>query len=211
MKDRSASSSAPSTAEGRFGQVSGHQRPILPCVRPHLVAQRLSNSLIPVALTIGMSAWCSAALGNTGHRRSCVPRNVQIVAENARVRVYTVGGGESQPKRVFACLMPRGTPVRLGGTKRMWPHAMSDYRLAGTIVAYADRSFGVDSGCTSIIVIDVATRRQLRAIYQVACYSDAHVLRFGEITDLVVSPDGSTAWIGLACDQFHSPHCRAFG
>jgi hypothetical protein len=72
---------------------------------------------------------------------------------------------------------------------------MSDYRLAGTIVAYADRSFGVDSGCTSIIVIDVATRRQLRAIYQVACYSDARVLRFGEITDLVVSPDGSTAWI----------------
>ena len=45
------------------------------------------------------------------------------------------------------------------------------------------------------MVVDVASRRTLLTIPQVACSVDAGIISFGDVTDLVVTYRGSVAWI----------------
>jgi hypothetical protein len=75
-------------------------------------------------------------------------------------------------------------------------HSLGATAIAGTLVAYVDTRGGVDSGSSSIIVVDVATRRVLRSVPGVATYVDAGIIRSEHVRSLaVIAPDGATAWI----------------
>jgi hypothetical protein len=95
----------------------------------------------------------------------------------------------------YACLLGRGTTVALAKPSRYCCNSIGHVTLAGPIVAYTDSFHGVDSGCTSIAVVNVASRRTLLTRTQVACSVDAGFIAFGEVTDLVVTSRGSVAWI----------------
>lgn len=63
------------------------------------------------------------------------------------------------------------------------------------MVAYTYSAMGVDTGETGIASVDVASRRRLLTTPNVAGFTDACVIEFREIKDLVVTDHGSIAWI----------------
>jgi hypothetical protein len=67
--------------------------------------------------------------------------------------------------------------------------------FAGTILAYADYQHGIESGCTGIRVIDLATRRTVLELPEVGCTVDGGFVKTGGVTSLVVNEHGSVAWI----------------
>jgi hypothetical protein len=72
--------------------------------------------------------------------------------------------------------------------------SVGQFVLAGNFVGYIETQFGVDSGSSTLIVVDVASRRR---IHQIAAghYVDAGLLFSEGVTDFVVSNRGSLAWI----------------
>jgi hypothetical protein len=74
---------------------------------------------------------------------------------------------------------------------------LSHIVLTGAFVAHTSTSFGVDSGCTSISIIDVprTTEITLSGLY---CFIDAGFLGAGGVSDLVVSPHGTIGWIAYS-------------
>ena len=74
--------------------------------------------------------------------------------------------------------------------------------LAGAIVAYTDSTHGVDTGSTEIVVRNIASGRTLLIVPGAGSFIDACVIRFQEVTDLVVTRRGSIAWLvrkGAGC------------
>jgi hypothetical protein len=78
---------------------------------------------------------------------------------------------------------------------------------------FTDSTHRVDTGSTSIVVVNVAARRILLTIPGVGDFMDACVISFRDLTDLVVTDRGSVAWIvrkGVNCRtttfEVHSAH-----
>ena len=72
--------------------------------------------------------------------------------------------------------------------------SVGQFVLAGDVVGYIETQFGVDSGTTTLIVVDVASRRRLHEI-AAGSYVDAGFVYSQAVTDFVVSTRGSVAWI----------------
>ncbi len=72
--------------------------------------------------------------------------------------------------------------------------SVGQFVLAGNIVGYIETRHGVDSGATTLIVVEVASRRTLHEI-AAGHYVDAGFVFSEGVTDFVVSNRGSIAWI----------------
>jgi hypothetical protein len=126
-----------------------------------------------------------------------------VIAGNGIVRVYSTEPAKPRfgPKTTEACLVRRGTrmtlvaPRTLSGPGRGLHKSLGEVALSGSIVAYVEGQFGVDSGCNSIVVAEIALRRVLRQLPDVGCTIDAGFIRRERVTDLVVGRAGSVAWI----------------
>jgi hypothetical protein len=156
----------------------------------------LTSSLGAAATVIAFSATQTVA----SHRSDCLPRGAQTIAADHSVRVYTLRQRHAQlPIGSYACLFRTGKTVPLVKSQPGPGHlpfaALTHAALAGTIVAFAAVQHGVDSGCFSITVLDVPTKRTLISIAQAACYVDAGFVKAGRVSDLVVSARGEIAWI----------------
>jgi hypothetical protein len=156
----------------------------------------MTGALLAPALTLALA--CGASAVSTGHGASstsrCAPHGAHTLARSRSVRVYSLGGSGTFAQRTYACSERSGATARLHGQAR-GPDPLSNFALAENVLGYSDYSFGVDSGCTSITVFDVAHRRTLRALAQVACTVDAGFIRLGTVSGLVVTQRGSVAWI----------------
>ncbi len=73
-------------------------------------------------------------------------------------------------------------------------HSVGQFALAGDFVGYIETQHGVDSGTTTLIVVDVASRHKLHEIAG-GHYVDAGFVFSEGVTDFVVSNRGSVAWI----------------
>jgi hypothetical protein len=73
--------------------------------------------------------------------------------------------------------------------------AVEHITLAGVMVAYTSSTHGVDTGSTSIEVLDVADGHVVLKVPQAAGFVDPCVIQFHRITDLLVTVRGSIAWI----------------
>jgi hypothetical protein len=157
-----------------------------PILRGGIARGLLATCLGSAALVV-----CTGAAASRGHRSRCAPAHSQTVAEDRKVRVYSLAGRAG----TYACLLRSDRTVALAEPRRYRPDSIDHVTLAGTIVAYTDSTHGVDAGSTGIAVVNIATRRILLTIPGVGGFVDACFISFRDVTDLVVTNRGSVAWI----------------
>jgi hypothetical protein len=143
-------------------------------------------------IALGLVSACGAAQAPSAR---CSPRGAHTLARDRSVRVYWLASSHGIGRRTYACLQRSGATSALQGTQGGALQSLGNFALAEGTLAYSDYQFGVDSGCTSITVLDVAHRRTLLHLPQVGCTVDAGLIRVGQVSDVVVTPRGSVAWI----------------
>jgi hypothetical protein len=139
-----------------------------------------------------------SAIGRAA-RRPCVPHGSKTIARDRSVRVYSipgyVEGVRQEHAGLYACLLRTAVTVALRPPAQRFPvHLLSNFTVAGTMLAYTDDSHGVDSGCTAIVVLDIASDRRLLRT-EAGCFVDAGFIRLADVLKLLVNEHGSIAWV----------------
>jgi hypothetical protein len=111
-------------------------------------------------------------------------------------RVYQVPeyvkGVQTKRHVIYACVFRSGRTTTLTQPPRVGlRQGLSNFALAGTILAYSDYEHGIDSGCTSIQALDLGTGQGVVSASEVGCTVDAGFIRLGEVTSLVVNESGA--------------------
>lgn len=167
-----------------------------------------------VLSTLAMSAAlvvCTDAAASRGHHSHCAPPHARTIASDRYVRVYSIARKTPRQRHTYACLLRSGSTVALTRRIRNPSESIDHVALAGRIVAYTDSVFGVDTGSTDIVVVNVASRRTLLAIPGVGGYVDACVISFRKVTDLAVTDRGIVAWIVRAGSQCKTATFEVYG
>jgi hypothetical protein len=148
---------------------------------------RGTSILIPILALLSMPGLARAAA-------ACPPRGATTIARDRTVRVYRSGR-----ERPAACLLGHSGHVTLptGGSLHS---SDSSFELAGPIVGYIQTQFGVDSGSSQLIVLDVAKRRLLRSI-DGGSYVDAGLILSEGIASFVLDAHGAIAWISTRSEH----------
>ncbi len=118
-----------------------------------------------------------------------------MLARSAAVRVYeTRPRSAREPRAVLACLSGhRGHMTLLAPTQLNLHTSLSRFELAGHVAAYLETQFGVDSGTTKLVVVDVGARRVLHAI-EAGSYVDAGLVFSEAVIRFLITSRGSVAW-----------------
>jgi hypothetical protein len=132
----------------------------------------------------------SAASGSQG----CPPAGARTIAHDRSVRVYRVG-----PKgAVVACLVGHSGHMTLLAKPAPCCHGLrgsvGSFELAGPVVGYIETQFGVDSGSSRLMLVDLSSHRVLRSI-DGGSYVDAGLILSERIASFVLDSHGSLAWI----------------
>jgi hypothetical protein len=160
-------------------------------------AWQIECALVLVAtLALGMVPTVASAGATPVHRPTCDLRSARVLAQNREVRVYS-REAKRAPEGIYACLRRTGRTVTIArpGRRALRGFAVEHITLAGAMVAYTSSTHGVDTGSTSIEVLDVADGHVVLRVPQAAGFVDACVIQFRRITDLLVTARGSIAWI----------------
>jgi hypothetical protein len=155
-----------------------------------------------VAVAVGLFAYAtgmsSAASTSRAPRHGCPPLGAHVIAQDRVLRVYSTGARSSDAYSVRACRRGASASMTLlsASPQRHFGlhHSVGRFVLAGDFVGYIETQFGVDSGTTTLVVVDVASRRTLHEI-AAGHYVDAGFVFSEGVTDFVVSNRGSVAWI----------------
>ena len=150
--------------------------------------------LVPTVVIAALIA-SSGAIAGPGRRLDCLPPHATTLAKDREILVYSLASPTLNQGGTYACRLGRKTKVTLAKPSRYCCHSIEHVTVVGAIVAYTEGTRGVDSGCAGIVVVDVAHRRTLLTVPDVACYVDAGIISFSRLTDFVLSPHGSAAWI----------------
>lgn len=126
-------------------------------------------------------------------RSACPPAGRRLLMGNGVVRVYSAPGPAPRAP-VEACLVRTGARMTLIRPGLGCCASLGTVALAGSVVAFLESRFGVDSGTDSIGVVDVASRRVLRRLADVGHWVDAGILGSERVGELVVGRNGSVAW-----------------
>jgi hypothetical protein len=156
-------------------------------------APGLLAAIIAVALA---APGCAAAAG-TRHRFPCPPGGSRQVAKGRVVRVYetSTGTGTGRRVRISACVRGGRAPMTLIAPRSRPPGvSLGAVAIAGPLVAYVRTTFGVDSGSSTIVLVDVSSRRVVRSL-AAGSYVDAGIIRREHVRALAVAADGAIAWI----------------
>ncbi len=101
---------------------------------------------------------------------------------------------KASPRAVLACLSGHHGHMTLLAPTRLNQHtSLSRFELAGHVAAYLETQFGVDSGTTKLVVVDVGARRVLHAI-EAGSYVDAGFVFDEALVRFLVTSHGSVAW-----------------
>lgn len=138
----------------------------------------------------------------------CPASGSRVIARGRSVRVYSLRARGFEVVR--ACMAGGPTMTLLGGPPHPGPHhSIGQFRLAGNVLAYLGTTFGVDSGSSTLNVVDVGKRRTLQEI-PVGSYVDAGIISSEAVTELLPTSHGSVAWIarrsGLHVATLYSVH-----
>jgi hypothetical protein len=151
---------------------------------------------VGVALAHGAGTPMTPARGSS--RTSCPPPGGHLIAHDRSVRVYRSGAEQPTAMLVAACLVGRSGHMTLlgppSGCCRGMRRSVAQFKLAGEVLGYVETQFGVDSGTTSLDVVDVASRRVLHSI-AAGHYVDAGLIFSEGVSDFLVTARGSVAWI----------------
>jgi hypothetical protein len=158
-----------------------------------------SRGPLVAVLALGLVATgCASAAAAGHHRAPCPPAGSHQVAKGRLVRVYETSSGVAPNRRVRVSACERGTghaPMTLIAPRSRPPGvSLGAVAIAGTLVAYVETTFGVDSGSSRIVVVDVSARRVLRSL-PAGAYVDAGIIRREHVRALAVAADGAIGWI----------------
>jgi len=144
----------------------------------------------------------------------CTPRGAHVVVVSHDAVVYTVAGvlragplpgSRAQGVAVFGCVIGIWKRVALGTVRRLEKVALN-----GTAVAYASSQVqGIDTSRTDVLVADIRRRHKL---FDVPAGRIAIAPSFVSVDALVVTPDGTVAWIqhgGTAESPGNSVHAAS--
>jgi hypothetical protein len=158
---------------------------------------RLSPGIGVWALTATLLLAATPASADA-KRRTCSKAGSTIAA-SAGARVYSL------PPRngfefVYACRYRTGRRVLLGTRGDCQNQAQVRHvALAGPFVGHSIRSCGIeDEGSSSIAVVDLRTRRTFRSARAVGSPPPGVTEVSSAVSELVLKPNGSVAWIGVA-------------
>jgi hypothetical protein len=162
--------------------------------------------LAPVALALALAPAASPAAASGGAAwgvrttasAACPPAGSRLIARGRVTSVYSPAGqGGQVGTGVWACVRGQAAPLRLLGPPAHGAgvRSLGALAIAGTIVAYVETRSGIDSGTSSIRIVDVASRRLLRTVSGVASYVDAGIIRDDRVRALAVTSEGDFAWI----------------
>jgi hypothetical protein len=157
-----------------------------------LAGLRLLAAAGAAAAVAGGAPATGGALGASGR---CPPRGAHVLGEDGAIGVYEHGGTGLFTSALYGCLKPDGTRVTLARHRGPGLFDVGPVAVAGAWTSFAESVFGIDSGCTSIVVARVQPRPLLRPAREAGCTVDAGIISSARVTDLVVSPRGATAWI----------------
>jgi hypothetical protein len=158
---------------------------------------QIECALVLVAtLALGIVATVASAGAAPAHHPNCDPQGARVLAQNREVRIYR-RKAKHPADGIYACLRRTGRTVTIArpGQRALREFAVEHITLAGAMVAYTSSTHGVDTGSTSIEVLDVADGHVVLTVPQAAGFVDACVIQFRRITDLLVTARGSIAWI----------------
>jgi hypothetical protein len=129
-----------------------------------------------------------------------------VLARGAAIRIYeTRSRSAAQPRSVLACLSGHSGHMTLLAPTRLNLHiSLGRFELAGHVAAYLATQFGVDSGTTKLVVVDVGARRVLRSI-EAGSYVDAGLIFREAVIRYVVTSRGSVAWTVTREDRREAP------
>ena len=146
-----------------------------------------------IAATLAAAAAMSAPA--FGRARSCVGPRARVLARDTSLAVYeTRPRSAGEPRATWACLAGHKGHMTLLAPTRLNAHiSLGRFQLAGRVVAYLATQFGVDSGSTDLVVVDVGARRVLHSI-AVGSYVDAGIISSEAVARFLVTAQGSVAW-----------------
>jgi hypothetical protein len=145
-------------------------------------------------LAVALLAVPGAASFATSTSPGCPAAGAKTIARDGSVRVYRVG----PEGPVVACRMGHSGHMTLLAKPAPCCHGLrgsvGSFQLAGPIVGYIETQFGVDSGSSKLILVDVASRRVLRSI-DGGSYVDAGLILSERIASFALDSHGSLAWV----------------
>jgi hypothetical protein len=162
-------------------------------------------ALVTLAACLGAPP-AALAGGPAVRARSCVPNGARVLARGSAIRIYeTRSRSAAQPRSVLACMSGHSGHMTLLAPTRLNLHiSLGRFELAGHVAAYLATQFGVDSGTTKLVVVDVGARRVLRSI-EAGSYVDAGLIFREAVIRYVVSSRGSVAWTVTREDHREPP------
>lgn len=162
-------------------------------------------ALMTLAACLGAPPGARAGTPGPG-ARGCVPDGARVLARGAALRIYeTRSRSAAQPRSVLACIAGHSGHMTLLAPTRLNLHiSLGRFELAGRVVAYLATQFGIDSGTTKLVVVDVGARRVLRSI-EAGSYVDAGLILREAVIRYLVTSRGSVAWTVAREDHRQPP------
>jgi hypothetical protein len=159
---------------------------------------RRSSAALLATTFACLAALAAAAAARAPERasaRRCFPSGATVLARDRYVWIYrTRARRAGEPAATMACLAGHtGHITLLAPTRLNLRSSLGPFELAGRVAAYLETEFGVDSGTTQLVVVDIGARRVLRST-GVGQYVDAGLIRSDRVVRFVVTPRGSVAW-----------------
>jgi hypothetical protein len=149
----------------------------------------VTASLVAVTALLSLAAVGSASGPPASVQARCLPRGARSLAVDRTARVYSWHGS------VYGCVDATGQLRKLGGASvcNHLDGAVAPVRLAADIVAYGLERCGVDTGSSTVVIVNLVTgiRRGDLAASTLPVGPES----YSSVTSLVLRRDGAAGWI----------------
>jgi hypothetical protein len=152
-------------------------------------AKTFTAALLALAALLAPAAIGAASGPPASVQARCMPRGARSLAASRTARVY------SWHSAVYGCVDATGQLRKLGGAGvcNRPDGAVAPATLAATIVAYGLERCGVDTGSSTVVVLNLSTGIRRAALPAATLPAGAE--SFSSVTSLVLRRDGAVGWI----------------
>lgn len=153
------------------------------------VREVISALLLAVVAVLAVAVSASAGTSSGGGHAACLPRGAHTLAADRVAVAFSWHGS------VWACLAATGERRNLAGAgfcNRAAGRA-APVRLAGRTVAYGLERCGVDTGSSTVMVLDLAAGKRLADL--TAATLPLGPESYVSVVSLVLRADGAVGWI----------------
>jgi hypothetical protein len=153
------------------------------------VAKTFTASLLALTALLAPAAIAVASGPPASVQARCLPLGARSLAASRTARVYSWHGA------VYGCVDATGQLRKLGGAGvcNRPDGAVAPVTLAGTVLAYGLERCGVDTGSSTVVVLNLSTG--IRRADVPAATLPAGAESYSSVTALVLRRDGAAGWI----------------